>query len=99
MTIGPTALSSIDPNCQAAVFLSTPVSIPAATTAAVMMMMFSQSVPWSRAVLPFPRTRSRISSPASSASHAAMVSCTATLTTHSSAKVFRVLVLVPPASR
>ena len=33
------------------------------------------------------------------ASHAAMVSCTTTLITHSSAKVFRVLVLVLPASR
>jgi hypothetical protein len=40
MTIGPAALSPVNPNCQAA-FLSTPVNIPAVTTAAVMMMMFS----------------------------------------------------------
>jgi peptide methionine sulfoxide reductase MsrA len=32
--LGPATLSPVDPNCQAASFCSTPVSIPAATTAA-----------------------------------------------------------------
>ena len=96
MMIGPA--SPVDPNCQAE-FLSAAVSVPAAPSATVMTMMFSQSVPRSRAKLPFPRTRSRITSPASSASQAVTVNCTITCDHPLSAKVVRELVVVLPASR
>ena len=45
MTSRPAALSPAEPNSQGPASLTAPVSSPAPATAAVMMTMFSQSVP------------------------------------------------------